>query len=669
MSVRDKNREYQRRYRERNPGLLYNDYRPFIGVDGEGGTTVNGSHDYFLLRAGEEAIINPEGPLSSYDCLNFLSRLSQDVIPVAYFFDYDAAKISQDIGFEKLWRLVHREVRIPKNTHWGGGGTPYPVDVHGGAFQIDWLARKFFKVRRRIAPEVYAPWVEVSDVGTFFQCPFTAALERWDIGTPEQRAAIADGKAKRRTFDSSQIPDIDKYNLLECLLLAELMERFRETCRRSGYVPRKWQGPGQIAEAIMRSRGIKKSRKVPLLKDERYQGLLDFAAKSFYGGRPEITRLGPYHKDVWQGDINSAYPYAMLFLPCLDHGEWNHAIGEGVPKGSLGISYGHFKRKEGTRAYLFGFPVRRKDGSIYYPGEGNGWYWSMEIEAAKHQDFTPVESWTYVKRCECKPFGFVPELYDMRIRLGKDALGLYLKLGLNSLYGKMAQSIGSPAYANPIWASFITSFTRAQIQGLIHKLPAHRQGICGKDVLMVATDAIFTTAPIPVPDSKELGGVSIKHHPDGLFLIQPGLYFAGDGSRPKTRGVPLTAVRERESEFYAAWQEMCDTGKVGAVDIPVSVFVGMRQGVHRRKPDLIGTWIDYREDGTANGKRVGFEWKTKREVMERPMFYGAAQTYPYAGGPEIVTVPYSREIGKWRELMRLDFEDQPDWVPVIGMEE
>lgn len=670
-NIRDKNRERQRAWRAENPGRLWNDDRRFTGVDGEGGTTVTGSHDYFLLRAGENVLTKTDGALSSWDCLDFLSGLSPRYLYVSYFFDYDVTKICQDLPWEKLRRLVHREERIPTGGELRpAGGTPWPVDVHGGDFQIDYLPRKFFKVRRQVAQGVWSPWIEISDVGTFFQCAFVKTLDRWEIGTDAQREAVAAGKALRGTFDAKDIQDIDRYNLLECRLLAETMERFRETCRRSGYVPRKWQGPGQIAEAVFKARGIPKSRKVPLLNDPAYEGLLRFAANSFYGGRPEITRVGPYFKPAWQYDVNSAYPYAMLFLPCLIHGEWEH--GTGYKPGDTAIVYGGFRRKDGTRAYLFGFPVRRGDGSIYYPGQGKGWYWSHEIDAASHQVFTPEESYTYRKRCDCSPFSYIHGLYEMRIRLGKDALGLYLKLALNSQYGKYAQSIGHPAYANPIYASFITSWTRAQIQNMIHRMPSHRAGECGKDVLMICTDAIFTTRPLPgAEDSKELGGISVTPHPEGLLIIQPGLYFTGDGSKPKTRGVPQNAVQEREQEFLTAWQAMCDSGKEsdGTVEIPVNVFVGLRQGIHRNRPDLLGTWIEYREDGTANGKRVGFDWRTKREAAFRNPGYGAVLTWPYQGGPDVETVPYSREIGRWRSLMRLDLEDQPDWVPVIGMED
>ena len=671
VTLQEKNRLRKQRWREDNPGLLYHDDRPFVGVDGEGGTIVEGSHDYFLLRAGEEAIASPTG-FTSWDCFYFLSGLNPRPIYVAYFFDYDVTMMCRDLEWAKIYRLVHRKLRYPtqsKRAH------VFPVDVHGGEFQIDWLPRKFFKVRRRLGTpdtdgrSLYGPWITVNDVGTFFQCRFTDALERWNVGTGDQRTAIAAGKAHRASFDVRDLPDIGKYNHLECRLLSDLMTDFRTVCRRSGYVPRLWQGPGQIAEAMFRARGIPKRKKIPLLNDPANERLLEFAAGSFYGGRPEVVWLGPVPGPVTQYDINAAYPYAMLHLPCLLHGKWKHHAKGSNPYRGTGIHYGHFTRKGNTTPRLFGFPVRRDDGSIYYPAEGTGWYWSMEIQAASHQVFTPGESFTYTQRCDCEPFGFLRDLYQMRVRLGKEALGLYLKLAMNSLYGKMAQSVGSPQYANPIWASFITSFTRAQVQNMIHLDPEHRRGKCGRNVVMVATDAIFTRVPLPIPDSRELGAVSITEHPGGVFTVQPGLYFGSTGKPPKTRGVPQSAVAERLPEFIAAWKRMCETGKEeeGVVNVPVDVFIGLRQAVHRRKADLAGTWTEYREGDENPGKRIGFDYRTKRGFLLPPFpgTSGPAETFPYPGGPDAVTVPYSREIGRWRDELRLPFENQPDWASML----
>jgi hypothetical protein len=681
--------------------MLYSDLKPFAGVDGEGGTTVTGAHDYFLLRAGEQSIESRIGRLSTRDCLSFLADLPPTHEYVSFFFDYDVTKILGDLSWDRIYKLLHREARMPKLKDGRKAVTPFPVDVLDDEFQVDYLPRKEFRVRRNGTSPIdkRGRWVTISDVGSFFQKAFAEVLEIWQIGTEEEREAISRGKKYRNRFDISQIRDIDKYNHLECRKLSELMERFRETCKRAGYVPRKWQGPGLIAEEMMRARGIPRSAKVDMLTDPRNKRLLEFAANAFYGGRPEISRIGMIPGPVFQYDINSAYPWALLHVPCLIHGRFVHHPA-GSPVTPMSIHYGHFRpKKEGRRPVLYGLPVRRDNGTIYYPAEASGWYWGFEIQASRHQDFRSDESFEYVAQCgsECDPWGWIRDIYAMRVRLGKDTLGLILKLALNSLYGKIAQSIGSPKYANPIWASFITAYCRAMVQELIHRGSGHRNGRCGSDIVMVATDAVFATDRLPgIQESKELGGYSVTELPEGMFIIQPGMYYSREKAvRPKTRGVPRNRMEELRQDFVKAYVAMynasLDAGSgravalitedpeyapepvpVASVTVPLKTFVGLRLALHRHKLGMAGTWIgcecirstDHKPECKPYEKQISFDPQSKRRMGSPEN--GFITTHPLRGGSATVTVPYSKEIGRWREVARLEtVYDQPDWASVL----
>src|SRR4029077_5832259 len=150
-----------------------------------------------------------------------------------------------------------------------------------------------------------------------------------------------------------------------------------------------------------------------------------------------------------QFDINSAFPAAMLHLPCLVHGEWERRVGKrDIESDELSICFLRFKWKPEGKRFLFGgFPVRRKDGSIHFPFNGKGWYWSFEARSAIHQDVTIYDSWVYQKRCDCRPFDFLGQIYEERKALGKSGKGIVLKLVMNSMYGKLVQTIGSPRYS------------------------------------------------------------------------------------------------------------------------------------------------------------------------------------------------------------------------------
>lgn len=666
-------REYMRAYRAqgRDNSLLkrinatgnYLQNLPFIGIDGEGGNLENGYHAYFLLSIGNSKLLPRSGDtrLRTVDVLRYLSELPRDSIYVGYYFDYDVTKILEDLPFAKLLKLMVRSKRARKN-----GKGLFPVEYAG--YELDYLPRKEFKCRKIGTKN----WTVINDVGSFFQCRFVEAIAKWDVGTAAERAMIGAGKDARGTFQYADIEDIAAYNALEIKLLQELMEKFRQACNDAGIVPRRWQGPGLLAEALFAANHVPASRDVSLFRDDRFTGLMDFARNAFYGGRPEIGVLGDYNRPVWQYDKNSAYPHAMLSVPCLVHGGWKHVTGSiPVPDG-YALCYGRFQYNGDSvnPPQYFGLPFRSKKGTITFPASGIGWYWNFEIRSAKHQSFAIEEAWIYDKRCDCRPLVFTERVYRERKRMGKDGPGIVLKLALNSLYGKTVQSIGMPKYANPIWGSFITAHCRTAIQDFIHGSPLCAEGHCGQDVLMIATDSVCSTRERPdVTVGSELGEWSCEEHPSGMFLVQPGLYFGTSGKPPKTRGVPRSAVEEKEGEFRTAFARMCESRNLSAGDVWVSqkMFCGIRYALHRNNQKLLGQWIEFTdpENGTE-GKRISFDWQTKRAgfpVLDAiPGLRPWLTTLPQWGDPDLVTVPYGKDIGGFRISQIRDlFEAQPDW--------
>lgn len=706
----EKRREYQRTYRAAGRDASYVDKRmlPFVGVDGEGGNLANGYHAYFLLRAGDSFIVPRQGAvrLSTRECLQFLDGLPRDRVYVVYFGDYDVTKWLEDLGWSRLEKLLDRSKRMRSD-----GKGVWPVDYED--FQVDYLPRKEFKVRRiksRYVDPVsgktkreYTPWLIVNDVGSFFQCRFVEALQKWGVGSDSDVAAIGQGKEARDSFDFADIEWIAKYNLYEVQNLAELMEKFRQACITTGYVPAKWQGPGQLAEAMLAKHGVPRSKDVQLLQDPAYDSLMTYARNAFYGGRPEITVVGPVDRPVWQFDINSAYPFAMTKLPCLEHGRWEFVDGvawaggnmwgslSGIDtssqsKGGIGgqpecaILFGSFEPERASgrkRPRLYGLPIRSKEGSICYPGAGRGWYWDFEVRSAIHQCFSVEGSWVYFRDCACKPLGFVPDVYRSRKELGKDEAGIVLKLALNSLYGKQVQSVGNPRYANPIWGSFITAYCRAMIQDFIHASEwcQDPDRTCGLDVLMIATDSVCTwNERTDVVESGDLGGWSRETHPRGMFIVQPGLYFGSSSKPAKTRGVPRSVIESYLPTFQSAFNDMVSSHRLNAgdVDVPQRMFVGIRYALHRRNLKLLGQWIEFVDpESGRTGKRISFDWSTKRlpypALDPLPGLRSWIETLPQSGSVDVETLPYSRDIGGLlrREEFRLAFADAPDWADAL----
>lgn len=680
--------------------------REFVGVDGEGQNLDNGYHAYNLLTCGTESIV-PTGTdkrLRSRDCLKFLADQDPSKIYIGFYFDYDVAKILEDLPFSKLDALIHREKRRRNK------GGYFPVDWD--EYQIEYFPGKEFKVRRAGAPH----WVIISDVGPFFQMAFISALKKWDIGTPEEQELIAEGKDLRAKFATVPMEFIIRYNLLECKLIVDLMNAFRKVCVDLDIVPRHWTGPGQIAERLMEKHGVPRTDEIPLFQldpfadkpdshrdtgsvtDPMY-GVAAFGRYAFYGPWFEISRVGYTSVPAVQWDINSAFPDALRKAPCLIHGEWERNTGKReIGPDELSISFGVFKPKPGEKNTLFsGFSVRRKDGSIYRPMNGRGWYWSFETRAAKHQTFTSYDSWIYHKHCDCQPFAFIEDLYLERKALGKSGKGLVLKLALNSLYGKSLQSIGNPHYSNPIYAGFITALTRTTLMEMIHVLPAcvhpDKRVPCGGDVFMVASDALLT---VDYADGNEtfdlgsgLGQFDKEVRPNGMFIIQPGVYFdpVGDDDDTvfKTRGVPKKKIVEARDRFLAAFTRMTASDNIldGNVRLDYQLIVGIKQALHRKSMSQLGQIVEYKDAETGEpGRKVSFMWHTKRRpdrehrIVENGVVRAIVLT-PYPGfearngvpaeeGMRVQTVPYRKDIGGLlrNDMMRLAFDNQPDWIAV-----
>ena len=680
-------------------------------------------HEYLLLRAGDEYIYTGK-PLSTWECLAFLADLppnddrgkvgKRDYI--SYFFDYDTTMIIRDLTETKARRLLYgrqmyclqdkcqgqcyryvsdadneghckceHTVSEHNKPRIGGHGQVFPVDVYapdGAHYEIDYLPGKEFKVRRAGAKQ----FVTISDMGTFFQQKFLTALFEWEIGTPEQRQIVSDGKMSRGAFTDMTDTEIE-YNRIECVLLESLADEFRDACIAVGgelskrklpitLLPDKFQGPGRLAVAMLASAGMPKSKDLNL-PDE----IMPFANAAYYGGRFEAPAIGYIAppEGVYEYDRNSAYPYAMLSLPCLQisHGEWV-ALKKPPVDGSVWIAQIHFKGRED--AHIYGLPVRDQTaGTVYFPREGNGIYWGIEIEAAKRLG-TEIETtgpiYGYQQKCSCKPFDWVSQVYCARFQF-KGKTKKVIKLGINSLYGKQAQSIGEPPYANPVYAGMITAHMRAGLLDAVADMRSDR------NVMMFATDALFVSERLDLPGigtaettcpncgnaHKVLGEWDDEGSPFRyLFTIQPGLYHL-DGSTAKTRGIPLSKFVSYMDDFQDAWQALPirlalggDEWEVPAVRIPINTFRTARYALHIGRWDTSGQWFN------ATGA-YSFNWLTKRSANAEQIYHeddeGGSMILPAprSGGPNLITRYYEKAIGGWAEGEgRLIYDGQP-WGP------
>jgi len=625
--------------------------RRFCGVDGEGGQA--GllpvlDHHYYLLRAGEFALETGKS-LSWVECLQFLADLPTDRIWVSYFFDYDVTMMLRDAPEERIKRLLDTDCRrIP-----GKPCSSFPVDI--GKFQVDYMPHKEFRVRQWVGPgpKDYSNWVIIHDTGSFFQCSFVQALNRWFADEPDLKPVIdqiAEGKSQRNDF--GQVTEYEReYNRLEIAMLERLMEKFRALCDELDLRPLKWQGPGNLVSAVFRREKLPRNNQINLFDTK--PELMRMANAAYYGGRFEVSSFGDIEGPVYQYDINSAYANTYRNLPCLIHGQWKR-INSGILGTSgrirvLDIEFSH------SNSFHWGaLPVRTAKGTLIFPRAGRGFYWSPEVDTALRYGVSLRShgGWEYRQTCDCRYFGFVDDMYAARARIGKDVRGLPLKIVLASTYGKLAQSVGCAPYSNPIWSGLIVSTVRAQLcdAALRHKL--------GADVLMLATDGVFTRTPIDLPIGKRLGEWDLKEH-SGIFIVQSGVYFLPGEDKTKstkTRGIPQSKVIASENEFRQVWNRYLTDGSLDPVPVHLRNFIGLRLALARNSFHTAGQWVPQK-------KTISFDWSSKRAKPSR--IGSAIVTDMIPGSPKLISVPYDRIIGGIRARERLEYADTPDWGDVL----
>lgn len=652
-SSRKHRKEYKREYR-RSKQIA----RRFCGCDGEGcGTDDKGRQLYMLLRMGERELYTG-ARLTTCEMLDFICDHNRNDILVGFAFGYDVTMILRDLPSQQARKLFQ-----PKT--FGEGHSIY---VWYKDFDIDYLPKNYFRVKRvKITRDIEGHEKRISIKGSqrtiyetfgFFQKSFLNAIKSFDVGTPEQRQRIAENKARRSEFVSIDQEERD-YCALECQFLAELMEKLRTYCHAAGIVPRTWNGAGKLAAALHALHETPKRDAFSHIPSE----VSSLANMAYYGGRFEITRVGNVNQKVWEYDICSAYPAAMRELPCLIHGEWVRGNRNELKNCTDGlfiasVTFKQAKNSSDGFGQLGGLPVRTKEGHLVWPRQAGGIYWSPEIRAAEKLGvkITYKNGWIYKKRCDCKCFDWVEPLYDYRQSIGSQGPGYPIKLAINSLYGKLAQRKGNGVYHNMIWAGLITALTRAKLMDAIALAP--------DDIIMVATDAVYSLKELPLDTGKKLGqweANELNH----LFIVQPGLYWCPEKRKTKSRGLSGNFFEQagRTESFEAAWsfwQSQNENGlsnEFPSVKVPVPGFIGLKLAISRNKPELAGTWVNDTRD-------ISFDYRNKRQLHK--WVDGHIITAIKSGSPGLLSLPH-RDFLKaggaeaW-EAAREVLEEQPDYI-------
>lgn len=506
----------------------------FIAWDGEG-FDVDGSHVYGLLMNSHGDSLSNVSGLSTLSCLYLLSEVAhqnKNAIHVCYGASYDVNMILRDVPYEDLQFLYKGE------------------KVIFDRYELEYRPRKSFIVRRM--PEkkadqwrqkkdgnyekVYESKVTLWDVLGFFQGTFVRALETYSI--PADFDAIRAGKAKRGAFTPEELEGFIKpYCFEEVKALVLLMEKLHHNLQEADLKIARWDGAGACASALLKREGMKAHLAecpVPV----------QIAARHAYsGGRIEPLQYGHYEGSVHHYDINSAYPFAMLSLPSLANGEWAHFVNvhESPVKVDTFPAFSVWKVSWSfpETMPLYPFPYRTSGGSILFPPHGKNWIWYPELLAALEtiphaKKYIHIEeAWVFYPSTNEKPFFFLNDLFTLRAQWKREGNGAEkaMKLAINSVYGKMVQQLGymlvdekgkisgKPPYHQLEYGGYVTSYTRAQLFRACMQKP--------HSIISLATDGIYSTEPLNLSCSKELGDWDYHVH-SNITLVTSGVYWYTD---------------------------------------------------------------------------------------------------------------------------------------------
>jgi len=335
--------------------------------------------------------------------------------------------------------------------------------------------------------------------------------------------------------------EIERYMDAELENGVRLMNELRSRLHRVGLRVARWDGPGAIAVSLFQQHKIKDHLR-------RIEASESVAVRSaYFGGRFEVCKTGYQNATVYEYDVNSAYPWALQDVPSLAGGHWTEEYGFIDPGTDFALYYVRFRGLPENMTMPYPLPHRLANGNIVFSIHTTGWYWGPEVRVAqeyvkKYGGWLNVEkSRIFHPATDVKPFAFIGPLYEHRrqLKAAKDGAHVGIKLGLNSMYGKLAQQVGwsedsrglhLPPYHQLEWAGYVTSRCRAAVYGAV------LQDL--SSVIAFETDAMFTTRKLNVREGNRLGNWEYSVFKDMAYL-QSGTYFAKtvDDTAEKTRGV------------------------------------------------------------------------------------------------------------------------------------
>jgi DNA polymerase type B, organellar and viral len=648
--------------RSANRGIKRRARDHFIALDSEG-AEIEGRHRTILWTAAWQSFQDPdefhyselEGERSPTEVLEWLESVKRQAphrTMILYGASYDFNMIQKSLlgdRFDKARYLHKKGAALMDLTDSKGAKSVWRLDNLGKrkmSFARAKNAEQCWVINPKSGLKQFVHSISFSlyDVFGFFQRSFIGAIEESLGKDYPDLPEIREGKKNRGSFTADQLPIIKSYTRCEMRGLLRMMGKFRDALYSVDIKPKSWLGAGAAAGALLKREGVDAHVGDRSYPDE----VRDVFERGFFGGRIEMFQYGahlttltavkgapeegPYFHPlpapktgpIYDYDINSAYPSAMLELPSFaeevegEASHWQYFDGAAALDRAPRFSVFHVRWAMDPRARIFPFPWRAKNGSVCFPEMGEGWYWRPEVEAALAHAPEGVEilgAWGWTGDDVTRPFSWITGLYEERKRIVNEARAKgekpplqsqALKLALNSCYGKTAQTVGGdgkhafPPYHHFAWAGWITSRTRARLYDAAMYSP--------EDVVMIATDGLFTRKPNPnlkVSETKELGCWELSTITD-MLCVQSGVYLKYSPKDKKwafvCRGISRPGAGSEEAQKWAAGKpasQILEYWRTGRTSIDFELRSFLTLGTCQTSQGRFAKWTNWEHSTKA----------------------------------------------------------------------
>ena len=365
---------------------------------------------------------------------------------------------------------------------------------------------------------------------------------------------------------------------------------------------------------------------------DNWKDAVKIIENSYFGGIFYLHSLGKV-SNLYEYDINSAYPYAITQLYSLKDAEIRYTD----KYEDAEYSFFHVKIRN-----MSNLPIHYRTGKsdiTYIKSNDYVENYFTGIELQYFQKFHSqdiqfkVLKGVVIKTKKKLEFPDYKELYRKRneikqemkekkeiekisgVKLGSledDMAQWSYKTILNASYGCFAErKNGYTAFTNLIYASYITAITRLKIYQIIDKIGWNH-------IKAVMTDAVLTDIEISDKEfnSNELGSFKLEGHFDVVWLYMNGIYISKIGNKITLHNRGFPSLTNSEELFNAKGTKLKIIRKMKVIKI--------KEGIIQHKKEDIGKFttqnkiLDLESNRwkyTLDTEKLSFEYLKDNELI------------------------------------------------------